>query len=132
MKSIYRAARKPVTLEHSLVLTGMFRFKPASQFVERYHSVMQSSFRTYLLHSVSSKEICNYFSVHFTNKLTDFWVTLYFRKIKKDYYWVCLINDKEQNPPCEAISRSVDQDILRISWKNTDQLLDFTVNPIWA
>jgi hypothetical protein len=38
MKSIYREAQKPVNLEHSLVLTTMFRFKPASQFVEQYYS----------------------------------------------------------------------------------------------
>jgi hypothetical protein len=36
----YRVPQKSVNLKHSLVLTGMFRFKPASQFVERYHSVV--------------------------------------------------------------------------------------------
>jgi hypothetical protein len=34
----YRVAQKSVNLKHSLVITGMFRFKPATQFVERYHS----------------------------------------------------------------------------------------------
>jgi hypothetical protein len=37
---IYRWAKKSANLKHTLALTGMFRFKPASQFVERYHSVM--------------------------------------------------------------------------------------------
>jgi hypothetical protein len=35
--SIYRVVHASVRLKHSLVLTGMFRFKPASQFVEPYH-----------------------------------------------------------------------------------------------
>jgi hypothetical protein len=34
------APQKSVTLKHSLVLTGMFTFKPASRFVERYHIVV--------------------------------------------------------------------------------------------
>jgi hypothetical protein len=33
-------AQKSVNLKHSLALTGMFRIKPASQFVERYHRVV--------------------------------------------------------------------------------------------
>jgi hypothetical protein len=37
---IYRVAQKSVNLKHYLVLTGMLRFKPASQFVERFHRVM--------------------------------------------------------------------------------------------
>jgi hypothetical protein len=37
---IYRVSRKSVDLKHSLVLTKMLRFKPSSQFVERYHSVV--------------------------------------------------------------------------------------------
>jgi hypothetical protein len=32
-------AQKSVNLKRSPLLTGMFRFKPVSQFVERYHSV---------------------------------------------------------------------------------------------
>jgi hypothetical protein len=29
-----------VNLKHSLVLNGIFRFRPVSQFVERYHSIV--------------------------------------------------------------------------------------------
>jgi hypothetical protein len=36
----YRVVRKAFNLKHSLVLTGTFRLKPASQFVERYHNVV--------------------------------------------------------------------------------------------
>jgi hypothetical protein len=32
-------AEKSTNLKDSLVLAGMFRFMPTSQFVERYHSV---------------------------------------------------------------------------------------------
>jgi hypothetical protein len=32
--------KKSANLEHSLVLTGIFIFKPARQFAERYHSVV--------------------------------------------------------------------------------------------
>jgi hypothetical protein len=31
--------QKPVNLEYSVVLKGMFKFKPARQFVELYHSM---------------------------------------------------------------------------------------------
>jgi hypothetical protein len=34
----YRVAQKVVNLKRSLVLKGMFRFKPASVFTEQYHS----------------------------------------------------------------------------------------------
>jgi hypothetical protein len=37
--ALYRLTQKSVTLKYSLVLTGMFLFKPASECVERYHSV---------------------------------------------------------------------------------------------
>jgi hypothetical protein len=40
MYTIYRVPQKSVNLNHSLVWTGMVRFKPGSQFVERYHSVV--------------------------------------------------------------------------------------------
>jgi hypothetical protein len=39
-------AQKSVNLKHSLVVTGMFRFKPATQFVERYHSVVSCALNT--------------------------------------------------------------------------------------
>jgi hypothetical protein len=35
----YKVPQKLVNVKHSLVLTGMLRFTPASQLVERYHSV---------------------------------------------------------------------------------------------
>jgi hypothetical protein len=38
--SYIRVAQESLNLKHSLVLTGMFSFKPASQFEERYHSVV--------------------------------------------------------------------------------------------
>jgi hypothetical protein len=40
LTTIYRVAQKSVNLKHSLVLEGMFRFKPVSKFVERYHSAV--------------------------------------------------------------------------------------------
>jgi hypothetical protein len=42
----YRVAQKSVNLKHSFVLTGMFRFKPASRFVERYQSVVSCALNT--------------------------------------------------------------------------------------
>jgi hypothetical protein len=33
-------AKRSVRLKHSVVLRGMFKFKPESQFVERYHNVV--------------------------------------------------------------------------------------------
>ncbi|PNF27028.1 hypothetical protein B7P43_G10396, partial [Cryptotermes secundus] len=39
-KLMYRLAQKPVNLKHYLVLTGVFRFKAARQFGQRYHSVV--------------------------------------------------------------------------------------------
>jgi hypothetical protein len=39
----YRVAQKPVNLKHSLI-NGMVRFKPASQFVELYHSIVSCAF----------------------------------------------------------------------------------------
>jgi hypothetical protein len=36
----YIVPQNSVNLKHSTVLAGMFRFKPASQFVELYHSVV--------------------------------------------------------------------------------------------
>jgi hypothetical protein len=36
----YRVAQKSVYLKYSVVLTGMFTIKPASQFVEQFHNVV--------------------------------------------------------------------------------------------
>jgi hypothetical protein len=35
-----RVAQKPVNLKYSPVLTGMFEFKPSSQFVGGHHSIV--------------------------------------------------------------------------------------------
>jgi hypothetical protein len=37
---IHRVIQKSVNLKHSLVLTGVFSFETADQFVERCHSVV--------------------------------------------------------------------------------------------
>jgi hypothetical protein len=42
-------AQKSVNVEHSLVLTGIFEFKPASQFVERYHRRMSCALNMEIL-----------------------------------------------------------------------------------
>jgi hypothetical protein len=39
----HRVPQKSVNLEHSLILARTFRSKPASQFVERFHSVASSA-----------------------------------------------------------------------------------------
>jgi hypothetical protein len=44
MGSIYRVPQKSVNLKHSLVLTRMFTFKRAIQFLERYNSVVSCAF----------------------------------------------------------------------------------------
>jgi hypothetical protein len=63
----------------------MFRSKPASQFVEQYHSVVSyalnmenliSKYFFFFVISKNNKEICDVFSAHFTNQLTGFWATL--------------------------------------------------------
>jgi hypothetical protein len=55
----------------------MFRFKPATQFVELYHSVVnwtwRISFRTAFVNSVSNKKFLTYFNVHLTNHWLIFW-----------------------------------------------------------
>jgi hypothetical protein len=55
-----RATLKSAKLKYSLVLTGMFRFKPASQYVEGYHSVVSSTwkslFRIIFVNLVGNKE----------------------------------------------------------------------------
>jgi hypothetical protein len=38
---IYRVVQRSVNLEHSLVLKGIFRFKPTNQSVKRYHNVVR-------------------------------------------------------------------------------------------
>lgn len=55
-----------VNVEHSLVLTGVFDFKPAGQFVDRYHHGescalnMKDSLRIIFINSVN-KDISNVF-----------------------------------------------------------------------
>jgi hypothetical protein len=58
-------AQKSVNLNYSPVLKGMFRFKPASQYVEGYHSVagcafnMEDLIRDIFLNATSNKEMCD-------------------------------------------------------------------------
>jgi hypothetical protein len=42
----YRLGKMSVNFKYSLVLTGMFTFKPASQLVECYHSVVSCALTT--------------------------------------------------------------------------------------
>jgi hypothetical protein len=62
---VYSAPQKAGNLKYSLLLKGILWFKAASQFIERYHSVvncvlnMGISFRFLFVNSVSNKEICN-------------------------------------------------------------------------
>jgi hypothetical protein len=68
-------AQKSVNLKHYVVLTGMFRFKPASQFVEPYHNAVSCAVNMENLISnrfckFSKKIFLTYFSIHFTNQLT--------------------------------------------------------------
>jgi hypothetical protein len=64
---IYRVAQKSVNLQRSLVLTEMFRFKPASRFLERYHSVVNCAMNTEnpisnnFVNSESNKDISKMF-----------------------------------------------------------------------
>jgi hypothetical protein len=43
---IHRVAQNSVNSKYYLVLTGMFRFKPASESAEQYHSVVSSALNT--------------------------------------------------------------------------------------
>jgi hypothetical protein len=52
----YRVDQKSVNLKYSLVLTGMFRFKTASQFVERFHSPVGCALN---MESLTSKQNFN-------------------------------------------------------------------------
>lgn len=60
----------------------MFRFKRASQFLERYNSAVNCALNKGdliskdFVTSASNKTIRMYFSVLFSNQLTDFWVNL--------------------------------------------------------
>jgi hypothetical protein len=45
-KHKYRMAQKSVNLKHSLVLMGMFRFKPVIHSVKGHHSVVSCALNT--------------------------------------------------------------------------------------
>jgi hypothetical protein len=45
-RGIYRVVQTLVDRKHSLVLMEMFKFKPASQFLERYNSAVSSALNT--------------------------------------------------------------------------------------
>jgi hypothetical protein len=63
----YSEAQKSFKINHSLILKGMFRFKPVSQFAEEYHSIVscQLNMKNLLLNSfynsLCNKEIANVF-----------------------------------------------------------------------
>jgi hypothetical protein len=65
--ALYRVAQKTVNLKYFLLLTGMFGFKLASQFSERYHSVvscaphMEDLVSNNFVNSSSNKEISDVF-----------------------------------------------------------------------
>jgi hypothetical protein len=76
--------------QKSLVITRMFRFKPANQFPERYHGVLSCTLNIEDLFSNIFLEIqwviqklLSYFIVQFTNQLLDFRVTLYNKQTMK-------------------------------------------------
>jgi hypothetical protein len=62
---IYWVEQKSANLKHSLVLSGMFTFKPSGQFAERYHSAASYALNMEGLISnifyKLSNEICNIF-----------------------------------------------------------------------
>jgi hypothetical protein len=53
----YKVTQKSVNLKQSFVLTGMFGIKPASQFVELYHSVVSCALNT---EDLISNNVCKY------------------------------------------------------------------------
>lgn len=66
--SIYRVAQKPVNLKYSLVLVGMFRFKPANQFrttLSKHYELCTEhgicNFHTIFVNSIGNKETSNIF-----------------------------------------------------------------------
>jgi hypothetical protein len=66
---IYRVSQKSFNPKHSVVLMGMFRFKPASQFVWRYRSVLNCAVNMedlisnifFFVNSITDKGISNLF-----------------------------------------------------------------------
>jgi hypothetical protein len=50
-------AQNSVNLKHSLVLTGIFIFKAASQFGERYHGVVSCALT---MEDLISKSVCKF------------------------------------------------------------------------
>jgi hypothetical protein len=92
---LYRIVHRSLNLKHSLVLTGMFRFKPTNQFAERCHSVVGCALNVedFILNHLGgggiqyvTNKFLTYFSVYFTNRLTDFWAMLYTNEIQAKLY----------------------------------------------
>jgi ABC-type Na+ transport system ATPase subunit NatA len=52
-----QTGQKSVNLKYSLVLTGMLRLKPASQHVQRYHSVVSCALN---MEELISKNVCKF------------------------------------------------------------------------
>jgi hypothetical protein len=55
-------AQKSVNPKHSLVVTGMFRFTPASQYAERYRSVVSCALN---MEGLISDNFCKFSSILF-------------------------------------------------------------------
>jgi hypothetical protein len=53
----YTVAQKSVNLKQSVILTGILKFKPASQFLERYHSVLS---RALNMEDLNSNNFCKF------------------------------------------------------------------------
>jgi hypothetical protein len=67
-------ARKSFNLKYSLVLTVMFRYQSASQFVERHHSVMSCSLN---MEDLISNNFRKFSNKVIKNISKGFWFTLY-------------------------------------------------------
>lgn len=91
MPSIHRVTRNSVNPKYSIVLTGIFRFKLASRFVESYHSVVSCVFNkensisdNFYKFSKVIKTSLEYLNIQFTNQLTDFLTNLYILPLMYD------------------------------------------------
>jgi hypothetical protein len=57
LHTVYRVTQVSVNLKHFLILVGMFRLKPASQFVERHHGIVSCALN---MKNLSSKNFCKF------------------------------------------------------------------------
>jgi hypothetical protein len=61
---INRVTKKSVHQKYSLVLTGMLRFDAASEFVERYHSVVNWALS---VEALISNNFCEFYNTEISN-----------------------------------------------------------------